>query len=408
MLPTSHFGPMNSPAANTSEALQAGFEEFIESANRLELSHRKLQNEVMLLRCELEDRNKALERSLAEVESTRQILLRILEALPCGVVLVDNSGSGKILANTEAQSLLWHPGKTGDELPKPLLQIMSGRLDNLGETSFEEEFFHETTQPARWLSVKATRVSFSATGPATQHCLLTIQDISAEKELERKREEVRNSLALAEMSSVLAHEIRNPLGAMELFLTLLRSQASLSPEALTWTDHLTAGVRNLAATVNNVLQFYATGSLNMSRIAIEPVIEESTAFMAPVATGSNMILQRRGELKGIDIRGDSQALRQVILNLCCNALRYSAEGGVVTIITTHAGARVRIEVSDRGPGIAPEHLPHIFEAGFSASGRTSGLGLAVCKRIVEAHGGTLGVLRSSSQGTTMYMEISSV
>jgi signal transduction histidine kinase len=408
MLPTSHIDPMNSLPANTPQALQAGFEEFIESANRLECSQRQLQDEVILLRRELEDRNAALERSLTEVETTRQVLLRILEALPCGVILFDMGVSGTILANAEAQSLLWQPGKTGSELPKPLQQVMRGRFSDAADASFEEEFFNETTQSARWLSVKATRVNFSANGPAVQHCLLIIQDISTEKELERKREQVRNSLALAEMSSVLAHEIRNPLGAMELFLSLLRSQAPLSPEALMWTDHLTAGVRNLAAIVNNVLQFYATGSLDMTRIAIEPVIEESAAFLEPVASESSIVLQRHSEVKDVEVYGDPQALRQVLLNLCCNAFRHSAEGGVVTISASHADATVRIEVSDKGTGIAPEHLPHIFEAGFSAGGRTSGLGLAVCKRILDAHGGTIGVLHSSSKGTTMYMEIPSV
>jgi two-component system sensor histidine kinase FlrB len=285
---------------------------------------------------------------------------------------------------------------------------MRRALSNADDASAEEEVFTETTQPARWLSVKATRVSFSATGPQTEHHLLIIQDISAERELESEREQVRNSLAQAEMSSVLAHEIRNPLGAMELFLTLLRSQASLNAEALSWTDHLTAGVRSLSATVNNVLQFYTTGSFSISTISIASIIEESTEFLKPVATERCISLQRHCESNNIEINGDPQALRQVILNLCSNALRHSAEGGLVEISARHDDGKVHVEVSDKGTGIAPEHLSHIFEAGFSASGRTSGLGLAVCKRIVEAHGGSLEVLCTSDQGTTMHMEMPSV
>jgi len=408
MLPTSHIDPMKSLPANSPEALLARFNAFIESADRLEFSHLKLQDEVVLLRRELEDRNQALQRSLNEVDSTRQVLLRILEALPCGVVLLDNAGSGTILANPAAQKLLWVTGKTGEALPEPLQQVVRAGFSGDEGTSREEEIFIETTRPARWLSVRATHVSFSSKGPATRHCLLILQDISAEKDLEREREQARNSLALAEMSSVLAHEIRNPLGAMELFLTLLRSQTSLNPEALVWTDHLTAGVRNLAATVNNVLQFYSTGSLDMSPIAVEPIIMESAEFLEPVAAESSIRLQSRCELNELEINGDPQALRQVILNLCGNALRHSSEGGVVEISARHADGKVRIEVKDSGSGIAPEHLPHIFEAGYSASGRSSGLGLAVCKRIVEAHGGTLGVLHSDSQGTVMYLEIPAV
>lgn len=384
------------------------FDQFIESASRLESSHRELQDEVIRLRRELEDRNRALELSLKEVDSTRQMLVRILQALPCGVVLLDHAGSGTILANDEAQKLLWHPGKTGDELPQPLQQLLRRALSSPTDSYAEEEVYIDMTQPARWVSVKATRVNVSAIESGAQHQLLIIQDISAEKDLDRQREHVRKSLALAEISSVLAHEIRNPLGAMELFLTLLRSQSSLSSEALTWMDHLTAGVRNLSATVNNVLEFYATGSLNMSAILFDPIIEESTEFLKPVATERGIRLRQRCATRDVRISGDPQALRQVILNLCSNALRHSEEGGVVTVSASHINEMLHVEVSDEGPGIAPEHLLHIFEAGFSASGRTSGLGLAVCKRIVQAHGGLLGVLRSNSQGTTMYLEIPTV
>lgn len=399
---------MDSPTASTREVLAARFDEFIESASRLESSHRELQDEVVRLRRELEDRNQALERSLGEVESTRQMLFRILEALPCGVVLLDSSGSKVILANPEAKRLLWAPGAIGGELPKSLQQVMQRALSNPNAPSAEEVVSNERTKPARWLSVKATRVAFSAVTSGTCNHLFIIQDISTQKEMEQERERVRNSIALAEMSSILAHEIRNPLGAMELFLTLLREQGSLSTEALGWTDHLTAGVRSLAATVSNVLQFYTTGSFDMSRIPVEPIIEESTQFLEPIATEACIRLEMHSGIHGVKIHGDPQALRQVILNLCGNALRHSAAGGVVSISASHANAKVRIEVSDRGTGIAPEHLPHIFEAGFSASGRSSGLGLAVCKRIVEAHGGSLGVLQSNCKGTTMCVEIPAV
>jgi signal transduction histidine kinase len=285
---------------------------------------------------------------------------------------------------------------------------MQRALSNPNAPSAEEVVSNERTKPARWLSVKATRVAFSAVTSGTCNHLFIIQDISTQKEMEQERERVRNSIALAEMSSILAHEIRNPLGAMELFLTLLREQGSLSTEALGWTDHLTAGVRSLAATVSNVLQFYTTGSFDMSRIPVEPIIEEGTQFLEPIAMEACIRLEMRSGIHGVKIHGDPQALRQVILNLCGNALRHSAAGGVVSISASHTNGRVRIEVSDRGTGIAPEHLPHIFEAGFSASGRSSGLGLAVCKRIVEAHGGSLGVLQSNCKGTTMCVEIPAV
>jgi two-component system sensor histidine kinase FlrB len=396
---------MHSPDACAPELLIARFDEFIDSARRLESSHRELQDEVVRLRRELEERNQALEKSLHEVDSIRQVLLRVLDAMPCGVVLLDSTGRSPLIANPEAQRLLWCNGTTGAQLPLPLQQIIARMRSYPNDFSSEEEIFTDSTEPARWLSVKATRVTFSGTACEHNH-LLIIQDVSAQKQCEQDRESVRNSLALAEMSSVLAHEVRNPLGAMELFLSLLRSQGGLGTEALTWTEHLAAGVRTLAATVNNVLQFYTTGLLTMSRIDVEALINKSAQFLEPVANESAIKLEIRSSLHNARINGDEQALRQVILNLCVNSIRHSSEGGAIEIaVKKHGGSKVRIQVSDSGTGIADEHLPHIFEAGFSASGRSSGLGLAVCKRIVEAHDGTIGVLHSNCQGTTMYVEL---
>jgi signal transduction histidine kinase len=396
---------MSLPEANTPEVLLARFDEFIESASRLESSHRELQDELVRLRQQLEERNQALEKSLREVQATRQVLLKVLEAMPCGVVLLDSLGCSPLIANREAQRLLWSNGVTGFALPKPLQEVMRRRLKDPAENSAEEEVFNDATEPGRWLAIRSTRVMFATDAPGANH-LLIVQDISNQKDIEREREHARNSVALAEMSSVLAHEIRNPLGAMELFIELLRTQASLSGEAVSWTGHLAAGVRTLAATVNNVLQFYATGSLNLSRVDLVSVLDECTQFLEPVAISSSIHLELVSYLDRVEIVGDEQALRQVILNLCVNAVRHSTGGGYVKIsLCPCSTGAVRIEICDQGSGIAPEHLPHIFEAGYSASGRSSGLGLAVCKRIIDAHEGKIGVHSSTPMGTTMYVEL---
>jgi signal transduction histidine kinase len=395
------------PPANASnpEVLLARFDEFIESASRLETSHRELQDEVVRLRRELEDRNLALEKSLREVESTRQVLLRLLEALPCGVVLLDTAGEKPLIANPEAQRLLWPAGGNRTYVPLPLQYVVQRSMSGTTDASIEEEVYNDATNPPHWLAVRATRVMFSSHAPEAHH-LLIIQNISTQKTVEEERERARNSLALAEMSSVLAHEIRNPLGAMELFISLLQTQGNLNGECLEWTNQLSAGVRTMTALVGNVLQTYTSGRLNTSRMQLSSFLYDCAQFLEPMAQASSLTLRCDGIDAEVQIKGDEQALRQVIVNLCMNSIRHSPEASLIAISAArHENGAVRICISDQGCGISAEHLPHIFEAGFSANGRSSGLGLAVCQRIVEAHGGTIGVLNSSSQGTTMCVEL---
>jgi signal transduction histidine kinase len=101
-------------------------------------------------------------------------------------------------------------------------------------------------------------------------------------------------------------------------------------------------------------------------------------------------------------------LRQVILNLACNALRHTNAGGVIKITgevqTKPDGRTAVIEFGDTGSGIKSKDLPHIFKIGFTTTGQTPGLGLAVCQRIVEQHRGTITVQSELGRGTTFRME----
>jgi two-component system sensor histidine kinase FlrB len=109
-----------------------------------------------------------------------------------------------------------------------------------------------------------------------------------------------------------------------------------------------------------------------------------------------------------EIAADPTALQQIILNLTCNALRHTPAGGTISISTKtmqqSSGKVAVVEFSDTGNGIEPEHLSRIFEPGFSTTGQTPGLGLTVCRRIVEQHAGSIFVSSRSGQGTTFSLE----
>jgi two-component system sensor histidine kinase FlrB len=394
MLPTSHRVPIVTQPA-TDGALAEVFDTFIATASRMEISYGQLQGEVAQLRRELEDRNAALELSLAETQTVRTALHRILEALPCGVIVIDHKNNAISLINPEAKRLTGISNADFKSLPVRIQQALTSAVSS----NDEFEFSLQTESTNRWLAVRRNAGSKDQT-------ILILRDITTQKEIERQREASRNMLALGEMSAVLAHEVRNPLSSMELWTGLLAKQPDNDEETKYWIENLQAGVRTLSATVNNVLQFHGRGAGNQIRLKLATVLQNGFAFISPLAEQAGIKLTLNAGPKEIEISGDPNGLQQVILNLAINAFRHTVIGGSVTI-SVHLKedlSGVVLEFTDSGKGISETNLSRLFEAGFSGSGQTPGLGLAVCKRIVEQHQGTISVESQLGKGTKFTLE----
>jgi signal transduction histidine kinase len=223
-------------------------------------------------------------------------------------------------------------------------------------------------------------------------------------ELEEAQSKLRREQALAEISAVLAHEIRNPLGSMELFTGLLM-EAELSPECRDWVERVQAGLRTLAATVNNVLHFHSLPEPERIPVDLGQLLDWARTFFAPLARRSRVVLSFENHVAGVCLSADRHRLEQVILNLVLNALRAMPGGGWIELSGRMIGngQAILLAVTDTGPGISPEHLSRIFEPGFSTRSGSPGLGLAVCRKIVEQHGGTIEVANLSGRGAKFSM-----
>jgi len=116
------------------------------------------------------------------------------------------------------------------------------------------------------------------------------------------------------------------------------------------------------------------------------------------------------ELQPLDLTGDPERLAQVVTNLLTNAIQYNRPGGEVRVkLDAQAGLAV-LDISDTGRGIATEDLPHVFERFYRAdqsrtSGGNAGLGLSICKAIVEAHGGTIEISSVENAGTKLFVRL---
>lgn len=393
------------PPSAVKGPLAEAFKAFMATADRMEASYGQLQAEVARLRRELEERNAALTVSLAENKNIRAALKRILDALPCGVIVID-ANDGIVLVNPEASRLL---GTAADSAS--LLQQFPAHIQPLLKAAIARDDEHEVTldaeKTARWLSIRRTALQVESSpdnGCESDQFVLILRDVTARKQAEQQRETSRNMLALGEMAAVLAHEIRNPLGSMELWTSVLDKQSTIGEEGKYCVEHLQAGIRSLSATVNNVLQFHGHGSAGLVRLKLKAVLQNGIAFIRPLAEQAGVKLAIGLEIDNEEIEGDPNGLQQVILNLAINAFRHTPAGGSLNISARLRDNLVIVDFADTGEGIAEQNLPNIFNAGFSGSNQRPGLGLTICQRIMGQHRGAIRVQSRACQGTRFSLE----
>jgi len=387
------------PAEKEQVLLQA-FSSFAEAAHSLERSYGRLRAEVMRLSKELEESNSGLVRSLEENRRMRQHLDLVVESLPCGVLVVAEGGNISDV-NPEGRRLLGMDGSGSAETEgewtftcSSLRPELREFLDRARAAGSEAEL--EICDQGRtfWLAARCAAVPESAPGAS----VFILRDVSERKRLEEAQGQRKRDQALAEMSAVLAHEVRNPLASLELFAGLL-AETQLSAECQQWVEHVQVGLRTLTATVNNVLHIHSplpsAQPVERGSVALGPLLDWARDFFSPLARRSRVQMILHNRLVGVFLSADRHGLEQVLSNVVLNALHAMPGGGLIELAghasqhSCEQGRTVSISIADSGPGIRAEHLKSVFDAGFSTRPGSPGLGLAVCRRIVEQHGGTI-------------------
>ena len=227
-------------------------------------------------------------------------------------------------------------------------------------------------------------------------------------------EAARATQAKNEFLSRMSHELRTPLNAILGFAQLLELD-ELDARQRDNVAHIVSGGRHLLDLINEVLEIskIEAGSINP---AIEPVhagdmVQQVIELVGPLA--SQRDIELRANLKGHDkvwVAADPQQLKQVLLNLLANAVKYNRDGGSVTVNMTHNDGWARILVVDTGMGIPQDQLPKLFvpfeRLGAESTGvEGTGLGLVLALRLIEAMGGRLGVESQPWIGSTFHIEL---
>ena len=224
----------------------------------------------------------------------------------------------------------------------------------------------------------------------------------------------RAILARDEVIGVVAHDLRNPLNSIKLRAELLaRSLSKHYPDARPSVDALSREVDRADRLIEDLLDVTSieAGRLAVTREPCAPadLLDEAIDAMRPAAEHSSVELSRRLDEQLPMVAADRHRILQVFSNLAGNALKFTPAGGRVQLAAERRGDAVCFSVADTGPGIPADHLPHLFDRFWQArptDRRGAGLGLAISKGIVEAHGGQIWVESTVGAGSAFYFTIS--
>jgi PAS domain S-box-containing protein len=233
-----------------------------------------------------------------------------------------------------------------------------------------------------------------------------VRDVSERTALERMK---------GEFIAAVSHELRTPLTSVMGSLELLREDAALDGSQHELIDMAWRNSRRLALLVDDVIdtERIESGGLRFetSRFALRGLLEEAVGLNAGYGASHGVAIALEEPVPEGEIEGDRSRLMQVLANLISNAVKFSPQGGEVTVRAEHAGPRARIEVCDRGPGVPEAFKPRIFskfaqaDASDARSKGGTGLGLAICKAIVGRSGGTIGFRDRDGGGTVFWFEL---
>jgi signal transduction histidine kinase len=261
-------------------------------------------------------------------------------------------------------------------------------------------------------------------GPAVTHALaqkrLRDERQRAEQALRAKDEELHamsqqlwqaaKLATMGELVASLAHELNNPLTTVSLRLEALLTRTPADDPQRHALDVIVQEVERMATLVANLLQFSHRSQQQISSLDVREELDTALALIHYHLRNHRIAVVQEFAPEVPLIHADRQQLRQVFLNLVTNASDAMPQGGTLTLrvaagTTPTGGPMVRVEVSDTGGGIAPEDLSQVMEPFFTtkAEGKGTGLGLPICRRIVQEHHGTLELTSVVRQGTTVHL-----
>jgi len=353
-----------------------------------------------------------LERSSESPLAVNSELYSIIDNIPTGVVALDVEG--KIVTfNRAAEQITGFKadrvqGKSFDGVFKPdYFQNSELTFKNLAQTEKTTEIktqFNRKGKNRVHLSLAVSPVASTPEGKIGT--VLSLRDITRLNKLEEQANRTGRLAAMGEMAVRIAHEIRNPLGSIELFSTMLEKDLQDFEELKELAEHISSGVKSINNIVSNLLLFIRPDQQPDRQVLdVHDALKDSLFFAGHLLDAQN-IIEVETELadQPLPIRGDLELLKQVFLNLILNAIQALSKGGRLRISTRKITRQdnthwAEIRLSDNGCGIATADLSKIFDPFYTTRNKGTGLGLTIVHNITKMHNGSIDITSCEGDGT---------
>ncbi len=381
------------------DLLTRAFQDFDQAATVLQQSYDALTTRLQQMDLELAQTNASLRQHLRETEEMRAHVTAVLESLDTGVIVADsqdlvvrcNYSTERLLGMSQAQlqgrratEILQQIRKDHSEYP---LILPSGIAIDLSQTDL-------------------TDASGALIGK-----LVLIHDVTRVRQLEDRLQRRNRLEAMGQMVGCIAHEIRNPLGSVELFASLLRKDLREQPQLKIYAEHISVAVQSMDRLLSNLLVYTRPDCSKAGWHATEQLTQEVLTLAAHAMTPASIDVCCRLDPQVPQLWCDGGKMKQVLLNLVLNAVQAMPEGGLLTIAVTAASSpatevpSIQLTVSDTGTGIPPDLQSRVFDPFFTTKDQGTGLGLAIVHALIEAHHGRIDVESSPGRGTSFVITL---
>jgi signal transduction histidine kinase len=356
--------------------------------------------------------------NLAVREKLQTLLEQILESLEIGVLVLDKKGFLS-LANESARKLLPKiPATNSDvhflEVLRDYPELREIVRSGLDEGNLVKELEHDLGSAEEPCTVRITTLPLKDRQKRAGGILLLVNDVREVVAMERQMRAAERLSTLGTLAAALAHEIRNPLEAMNLNLELLgrslevkRTRATEGDNRQKYVKVLEDEVSRLGWIVENFLSFARPGQPPVTNIRLDEILHRVVELIRNQAKFRRVETELSIDGQAIPVQGSEDQLKQVFLNLIINSLEAMPDGGRLFIRAETAcqpssqgsmrSAIVRIQ--DSGEGIPPDRIPRLFDPFFSTRPRGTGLGLTIAHRVVREHRGHIRVESKPGNGS---------
>ena len=379
--------PDDSTQAQKMESLAQAFELFTKTTASMEAAYELLEQRVQSLDEELQEKNR-------ELAMTTDYLNSILDSMSDGVVVVDPEAQVTMLNHAAAEVI---GADAHEAIGKPAEELLGESFlkgDGLREIELRDS--GDSLVP-----VTAKRSPIVDKDSIDIGSVTVFQDL---REIEALRRQVRHRdrlSAIGEMAATVAHEIRNPLGGIQGFASLLARDLEEGSDQHRLVEKIVTGTKNLNHVVSALLEYTRPVEMEPGRINGRELVDSAISY-CPVNDSVSIVNQVPDS---VEFLGDATLLRQVFLNLLLNAVQSLDGEGAVSVDAALIDNACVLHVRDTGCGINDEDLAQVFMPFFTTKEKGTGLGLAAAQKTVEAHGGSMRVESTVNEGTTVSVSL---